>query len=162
GFTISSDCATGSTTCTVNNNNNAGNVTLGLNGNDLIGTVTVGSQGGSVTYGTGGSVTFTVTVNRGTSAGSFNANLTTAAVPSGATTSFSPNPVVFTASDISKTSTLTITTAATTLAATGTSFTVTATNAGGAGDSGSGNGSLTVGKRPITVTAASNTKIYDG
>jgi hypothetical protein len=118
-----------------------------------IASVNVGSQTGTLTYGTAGSATFTITVNRGSgpgSAGAFNAALSvTTALPAGMTASFSPNPIAFAAAESSKTSTLTIITTAATLANSpaGTGFTVRAAlTTGGGADNASGNGTVTVQK----------------
>ena len=66
----------------------------------------------------GGIATYMITVYRGSgpgSPGSFTANLSiTAPLPTGATASFSPNPVSFTPSDNTKTATLTISTSGST------------------------------------------------
>ncbi|MCX7993891.1 MAG: HYR domain-containing protein, partial [Fimbriimonadales bacterium] len=59
----------------------------------------------------GGSVSYTVTINRGTgqgSTGSFDADLSISGLPAGITHSFSPNPVGFTGGQNSRTSTLTL------------------------------------------------------
>ena len=76
----------------------------------LVGSVTVGSQTGSLTTGTGGSVTYLITVTRGTGAGAFTATLSANGLPGGANASFSPSSLSFLASDTTKTATLTVTT----------------------------------------------------
>ncbi|MDP2208241.1 MAG: MBG domain-containing protein, partial [Bacteroidota bacterium] len=118
-----------------------------------VGSVTVSAQVGTLTYGTSGSVTYTVTVNRGSgggSSGSFTADLSiTASLPSGATASFSPNPVSFTPTDNSKTATLTISTTASTPAGS-TTFTVKAATS--ASDYAVNNGTLSIGKATPTIT----------
>jgi len=118
-------------------------------------TFTDGTKVGSVSVGTqspspvtaGNSATYTVTVNRGTSGGSsgaFTADLSvTTTLPSGATASFSPNPVSFTPSENSKNATLTISTSGTTPAGTH-GFTVRATKSDAAGDWAEGTGTLNV------------------
>src|SRR5882724_3237929 len=157
---LSGGCTTAGPTCSFNMNNLAITVTATFTPNDSVDSVAVGSQSGAVTYGTGGSVTFPITVNRGITTGAFSANLTIGALPVGATALFSPNPVAFAAGDNSKTSTLTITTANTTPAVTATSFTVTATNTTLASDNASGNGSLTVSKAHLSVTADNKSRLY--
>jgi hypothetical protein len=120
-----------------------------------VGSVTVGAQSPSTLYA-GDNGTFTITVFRGSGGGSlgaFTAALSiTTALPTGATASFSPNPIAFSAGESSDTSTLTITTTATgapgaTPAGT-TAFTVkAATSASDFANSpptGSGSGSLVV------------------
>ena len=78
-----------------------------------VGTVTVGAQSGTPTYGTAGSATYTVTVNRGAAGGSFSAALSVPQrTPAGASASFSPSTVSFAPADSSKTSALTVNTAA--------------------------------------------------
>jgi hypothetical protein len=109
-----------------------------------VGSVTVGAQSPNpVTAGS--SATYTITVNRGSgpgSPGSFTANLSiTTPLPTGATASFSPNPVSFDPGDSSKTSTLTITTTGSTPAGSH-SFTVKADTS--ASDFATGNGTLNV------------------
>ena len=157
---LSGGCTTAGPTCSFNMNNLAITVTATFTPNDSVDSVAVGSQSGAVTYGTGGSVTFPITVNRGITTGAFSANLTIGALPVGATALFSPNPVAFAAGDNSKTSTLTITTANTTPAVTATSFTVTATNTTLASDNASSNGSLTVSKAHLSVTADNKSRLY--
>ncbi len=124
--------------------------------------VTVGAQSGTVTYGTGGSVTFPVTVSRAAAGAAFSAALTIGTLPAGATGSFLVSPLVFLATDLTKSTTLTIITTNTTFAGTATPFTVTATNTVSATDNASGDGALTVNKLAITVTAVTDTKTYDG
>ena len=110
-----------------------------------VGAVAVGSQTGTLTAGTAGSATHSVTVNRNGATGTaFTANLSATGLPAGATASFSPSSVSFASGDTSKTSTLTITT--TSAAAAGsTPFTVRATNPNATGDFSDGNGNLLVG-----------------
>src|SRR3989441_8093724 len=137
-------------------------VTVNAAGSGKVGVVSVGTQSGTLTYGTAGSATFPITVNRSGS-GSFTANLTLPA-PAGASFSFSPSSLSFTSTDISKTSTLTINTASTTPAG-ATSFTVQAKNPDPAlpADYGQGNGTLTVNKKNLTISGAvANNKQYDG
>lgn len=55
------------------------------------GTVTVAAQSGTLTYGTGGSVTYPITVTRsGNGGGGFTATLTISGLPTGASGSFTP------------------------------------------------------------------------
>ena len=120
-------------------------------GTNKVGSVTVGSQSGTLTQGTAGSVNYTVTVNRGSgssSSGSFTVDMNiTTLLPSGATYSFSPNPVSFLSADNTKTSTLTITTTSATPAGT-TTFTVKATRSDSASDFATGTGTLTINAAP--------------
>src|SRR2546427_159159 len=137
-------------------------VTVNAAGSFKVGVVSVGAQTGTLTYGTAGSATFLITVNRSGS-GSFTANLTLPA-PAGASFSFSPSSLSFSSSDNSKTSTLTINTASTTPAG-ATSFAVQAKNPDPAlpADYGQGNGTLTVNKKNLTISGAvANNKEYDG
>ena len=157
-----SGCTGTTSPCNFSMGNAGQSITATFTAANKLGTVTVGAQTGTITYGTGGSVNFLVTVNRSTGAGAFNANLTIGSLPAGATGSFSPNPVVFTAGDNSKTSTLTITTTSAALPITASSFTVTATNTVVSADNASGNGSLTIGKKIITPSITANNKPYDG
>lgn len=126
-----------------------------------VGTVTVAAQSGTLTYGTAGSATFAVTVNRGSgpgSAGAFTATLSiTTALPTGATSSF-PATVSFAANESSKTSTLTISTSAATPAGSY-AFTVRAANTGA--DFATSTGTLTIGPRSITGSFTASDKVYD-
>ena len=109
-----------------------------------LGTVTVGAQSGTLTYGTAGSATFSVTVTRTVfSPSNFNASVS--GLPAGATGSFSlSNPVSFFGS--SRTITLTVNTLATTPAGAVT-ITVTAQN-----------GAITrIGTQTLTVAKANQT-----
>ena len=127
-----------------------------------VGTVTVGTQSGSVTFGTPGSVTYSVTVTKlGNGSGTF--NLTAPLVPGGVTASFSPSTLTYAAGDTSKSATLTLTTSAATQAATGAAFSVVATNAGQSADSSLGAGSLAVNKASstTTVTCPANVTLGD-
>ena len=128
-----------------------------------VGTVTVGTQSGSVTFGTPGSVTYSVTVTKlGNGSGTF--NLTAPLVPGGVTASFSPSTLTYAAGDTSKSATLTLTTSAATQAATGAAFSVVATNAGQSADSSLGAGSLAVNKASstTTVTCTAGPFVYTG
>ncbi len=128
-----------------------------------VGSVSVGSQVGTLTYGTGSSAAYLVTVNRNGATGvAFSAALSVAStLPAGATASFSPSTVAFGANDTSKTSTLTVSTAAATPAGSAV-FTVQAANTTVAGDLAAGNGSLSIGTKPITAAVAASNKTYDG
>lgn len=122
--------------------------------------IAISAQSGSVTYGTSGSVTYTVTVTATGGANNF-VTCTFGAVsglPAGVTAAFTPNPARRRGAGTA-TSTLTLTTnAGTTPATTNDAFTVScARNSGG---SLSINGSLTVSPRPVTVTAAAQSKNY--
>src|SRR2546425_1765904 len=88
--------------------------------------VSVSPQSGALTFGTGGSATYVVTINR-TGNGSLDVSLAvTSALPAGATASFSPSTVSFSGGiPLSKTSTLTILTSSSTPAGT-TNFTIRA------------------------------------
>jgi len=130
-----------------------------------VGSVTVGAQSGTLTHGTAGSATYTITVNRGSgggSSGAFTANLTiTTSLPTGVTVvSFVPNPVSFTSGQSSRTATLTLQTTAATPAVSSFSFTVEARTS--ASDFATRDGTLTVNKAPVTATAGSGSAIYDG
>jgi hypothetical protein len=115
-----------------------------------VGSVVVGTQTGTLTAGTAGSVTYTVTVNRAdNSFDAFNASLTiTGFLPTGVTFSFDPDTVFFGADEVSNTSTLTITTTSGTPAWT-TYFTVRAQNTENEKDYAEGQGTLTVGAVPL-------------
>ncbi|MCL5003734.1 MAG: chitobiase/beta-hexosaminidase C-terminal domain-containing protein [Patescibacteria group bacterium] len=114
-----------------------------------VGSVVVGSQTGTLTFGTASSVTFNVTVNRGSS-GTFDAALSlTTGLPTGALSSFLPGSLHFASSDSTHTSTLTITTTSSTPAGS-TSFTAKALYS--VSDYATGNGTLTV-NAPADTTA---------
>ena len=136
-----------------------------------VGNATISLQSGSLTYGTAGTATYTVTVNRGTATGAFDANLSlTSTLPSGASFTFTvggtvSNVLHFGAGDSSLTATLTITTG--TRAAAGSSaFTVRAdgldSNGNTTGNFGSATGTLAIAKRVLTVSASAGNKAYDG
>jgi hypothetical protein len=128
-----------------------------------VGSVTVGAQSGTLTYGTAGSATYTITVNRGSgggSSGAFTADLgVTTTMPTGATATFSPNPVSFTPGQTSRSSTLTITTTNSTPAG-ATSFTVKAWTSDK--DYAEANGTLTVGKGTPIITWSNPADIVYG
>ena len=126
-----------------------------------VGSVTVGAQSPNPVT-PGNSATYTITVNRGSgpgSSGAFTATLSiTTALPTGAGSSFSPNPVSFTPSQDSRTSTLTISTSLTTPGGTP-SFTVKASTS--ANDFATGDGTLSICVPPsITAHPSSATKVY--
>jgi len=130
-----------------------------------VGSVVVGSQVGTLTYGTAGSVTYTVTVYRGTAEAAFDANLCIkTALPTGASASFSVTPVSFALKEVSKTSTLTIGTSDSTPAGS-TSFTVSAFVSGtctSPADYATGDGTLTVTKATPVITWANPADIVYG
>lgn len=131
------------TPITVNNKNDRSGGVVPFS--PKVGTVSVGAQIGTLTFGTAGSVTYLVTVNRGSgggSSGTFTANLSiTSSLPAGVTATFSPNPIPFTPTDDSKTSTLTLTTTNATPAGS-TEFTVHSSTS--ASDFATGSGTLTI------------------
>ncbi|NTW98008.1 MAG: multicopper oxidase domain-containing protein, partial [Oscillochloris sp.] len=122
-----------------------------------VGSVSVAAQVGSLTFGTSSSVTYTVTVTRATNQ-TLTANLSISGLPAGATPSFSPSSLNWSAGGTTRTSTLTITTAAATpsTAPTGSPFTVTATRSGNGngGDNASRTGTLTIAKASQTISFA--------
>src|SRR3972149_5721586 len=111
----------------------------------------------------GSSATYTITVNRGTgpgNSGGFNADLTiTTTLPAGPTALFSPNPVEFSNTQNSRTSTLTISTTSSTSAGP-TGFTVKAERT--AGDFATGNGTLIINKDTPVITWANPADIVYG
>ncbi len=109
--------------------------------------VSVGNQTGTLTYGTGGSVTYAISTS-GYSSGT-GPTLTISGLPSGATGVFSPATV----DSSNKTSTLTVTTTSAASAVTNDSFTV---SAGSTNDT----GTLTIAKRLVSVTADAKSKTY--
>jgi hypothetical protein len=136
-----------------------------------VGSVAASSQNGALTYGTAGSTTYTITVNRGTATGAFDSILTvTAGLPAGSTYSFTvggtvTNTLHFNDTDNSLTATLTVSTATKTPAG---NFTLGVkaerVDASGnlTGDLATGTGTLAVGKRALTVTATGQNRVYDG
>jgi hypothetical protein len=127
-----------------------GTLVVGATTGTKVGSVAVTSQTGTVTYGTGGSVSYTVTVIRGAS-GAFTADLTIGALPSGVSASFSSSSLGFAAADTSHTSTLTLTTSNATPAGSS-NFEVIATNASASGDMATNVGTLAVNKATPTIT----------
>ena len=137
------------TNTSAGNDNSVGTDSLRVTGG--VGSVAVGAQSPSP-LPAGHSATYTVTVNRGSSTGNFTANLTTSALPAGATGTFSPTAVSFTAAaQTSQQSTLTITSTAA-LAAGTYPFSVSATNPLRTDDAKSANASL-VTSAPATTLA---------
>jgi MBG domain-containing protein/Big-like domain-containing protein/Kelch motif protein/galactose oxidase-like protein len=123
-----------------------------------IASVTVGSQTGTLTYGTAGSATYTVTPVRGNN-GTVNGTLSViSGLPAGVIASFSPNSGTWTSNGGTAfpSFTLTLTTSAATLAGT---FTFTVQAADG-GDTATGTGTLTIGKRNATWTTNAASKTY--
>ena len=112
-----------------------------------VGFVSVGAQSGTVCSTTGGTATYTVTVNRGSgggSSGSFTANLTISGLPAGVGFGFGTTPLSFAPSDATKSTTLTLSTSGTPAGAT--SFSVRASTS--ASDFATGSGSLLVNQPP--------------
>jgi hypothetical protein len=141
---------------------NTGQGVIIPNNTSKIASVTLSAQSGTLTYGTAGSVTFTVTVNP-TGVGVFTTTaLTVTGLPAGVTGSFNPTTVTGGPGTTGVTSILTLT--STSAAAGGTiNFTVTATNHSDSNDTKSGNGTFTLGTRPVTLTAGSLiATTYDG
>jgi len=114
--------------------------------------VTVSAQTGTLTYGTGGNATYTVTIGLNGNNDNITINLSIGALPSGVTAGFNPAQFTNVTNNANRTSTLTLTTTATTPVSLspGTAFTVTATKVGGG--SASGNGALIVNKANSTTT----------
>jgi hypothetical protein len=136
-----------------------------------VGAVSISAQTSSLTYGTAGSATYTVTVNRGTGTGAFDAGLAvTAGLPAGATYVLTvggtaTDTLHFGAGDNTLTATLTITSAVHTPAGSS-PFTVTAqqldTSGDPTGDQSTAGGTLAINQRVLTVTATAQNKVYDG
>ena len=114
--------------------------------------VTLTAQSGALTYGTAGNATYTVTLHR-TSNGNASAIPTITGLPTGATGTFSPNPVNFSGNNPTTTSTLTIHTTITTPAGSPT-FTVQATDGNDSTNFVTGTGTVTVNKANATVVVA--------
>jgi hypothetical protein len=144
---------------------------VGSSAASSVGSVNVTSQNGVLTYGTAGSATFTISVNRGAAADAFDANLAlTTGLPAGSTYSFTvggtvTNTLHFSDTDETLTATLTISTATKTPAGSY-AFKVKAerVDASGdlTGDLATGTGTLSVGKRALAVNATGHDKVYDG
>ncbi len=112
--------------------------------------LTVGAQTGTLTAGTAGSVTFTVTVNRnnGTPA---NFNLSITGLPTGATSSFSVNnPVPFTITGAGSRSV--VLTVNTTTATPGGTFTLSVSASAAGSQTRTGTRTLTINPGPPTIT----------
>ncbi|RTY88012.1 hypothetical protein EKL32_25520, partial [Flavobacterium sp. GSN2] len=121
---------------------------------------TVGAQSGTLTYGIGGTVTYTFNVTANNSAGSFTAVMSATSLPSGiVSASFSPTSFTL-APNGSQTVVFTIQTSNTTNVPTG-SFTVTATGGGGAGSK-SDTATLVISKANQTITWANPADITYG
>ena len=112
-----------------------------------VGSIVIDPQAGTLTYGTGGQATYGVHVT--TNGSGSTGTLSITGLPAGASGAFVP--ATFTGS---VTSTLTITTTNAALAG-ATTFTVRQNI-----DSTTGTKTLTVGKRPVTVTADAKSKAY--
>jgi len=119
------------------------------------------SQTGTITYGTSSNATYTVTIipDGGSDPSSTNLSLN-GTLPSGATFSFStPNPITLPGGSTTPIIvTLTITNSVSTNAGTTSGLSVSASNSP---TRTSGTTTYVINKRPITVTAQTNSKIYD-
>ncbi|HOI48089.1 MAG TPA: Ig-like domain-containing protein, partial [Prolixibacteraceae bacterium] len=94
---------------------------------------TVGSQTGTVTAGTGGTVTYNINAQRDGASNAFTTTLTTSTLPTGVTASFSPNSLSF-SKDPSTTLTSVLTLTISTTANAGTySFTISGSGGGTSG-----------------------------
>lgn len=117
-----------------------------------VGTVTVSAQTGTLNVGTGGSVTYVVTVTKGNTQ-NLSVALAATGLPAGASASF--NPTGWTnwagATGASRTSTLTVTTTAGTPGG-DVPFTVTATRVGTASDNASGGATLSITRIAQSIT----------
>ncbi|MFN0054934.1 MAG: YDG domain-containing protein [Planctomycetales bacterium] len=132
-----------------------------------LGSVTLGAQTGTLTYGTAGSVTYLVTVNRGSgggSTGAFVADLSmTTSLPSGASFSFGSNSLSFGESDNSLTTTLTVNSSTGTPAAGGPfAFTISAKVSGNPADLVTTDGQLAVSRKALTGSITATNRAYDG
>jgi hypothetical protein len=135
------------------------------NGPAVISSVVVSSPSGPRIYGTGGTITYTVTVTRSSTDNNQTATLGISGLPAGITGAFSPasftGPNDFGSGGgqvASKQTTLTLTTTASASAITNASFTVTATGT----NSVSGTGNFTINKKDITGSFTASNKVYDG
>jgi hypothetical protein len=129
-----------------------------------VGSVSVGAQTGTLIYGSAGSATYTVTVDRGTTTGAFVADLSLATtLPTNVSSSFSTSSLSFGASDNSLSTTFTINALsgaqATTTPA---SFTIQAAVDGNPSDFATGNGNLTITPLSVTPSILITNKTYDG
>jgi hypothetical protein len=133
--------------------------------------VDVSAQSGTLTYGTGGDATYTVTVNRDLAfVGAFDVVLdVTAGLPSGATFSFEvggvpTNELNFTASDDSLSATLIVSTSNDSPAGSFLFDVSAEVTSGGVptGDFVTNTGTLVIGKLALTGTITAADKAYDG
>ncbi len=124
--------------------------------------VSVGAQTGSLTYGTAGSATYTVSVTKGT-LNSLTAALSVTGLPTGASGVFVPAQLSWgTGVGSTQNSTLTVTTTAAAPGGAAT-FTVRAERVGNAGDFATGTGTLTVNPAAPSVTfGPAPTPVYAG
>lgn len=121
-------------------------------------TVSPTQSGAALTYGTGASVTYTVTITSSTGNQNGSENFTfnwTGGTPTGVTLSPATN---FNPRGVTTPFTLTVTTSNTTAAGTY-NFTITSTHTGGTATS-SVSSSLVIGKRALTITATGPAKTY--
>jgi len=121
-----------------------------------VGSVVLGAQAGSLCAGTAGSVSFPVTVKRGTGSGSngnFIATMTATGLPAGVTPVFTPNPIQVVSQADSASGTLTLSTTA--LTSSGSfSFHVKATTS--ASDTAGTNATLTIDLEKQETTTPAN------
>lgn len=142
-----------------------------LTNSPSIGSVSVSAQSGTLTYGTLGSATYVVTVNRAAgTTGAFDVDLSLSGLPSGVTSVFTVGGTTtdvlhFGDADTSLTATLTLSNALKTGAGSSL-FTVQAEqlddNGDPTGDVAVSTGSLAIGKRVLVVSATGQNKVYDG
>ncbi|UKJ06974.1 MBG domain-containing protein [Solitalea lacus] len=117
--------------------------------------MSVGSQTGSVIYGTGGMVTYLITVTANGAGASTALNIQD--LPAGVTASFSPSTLIV-AKNGSTTSTLTLTISTSAAATAGVTFRVTEST-----DRATVDGTLVIDKRPLTISGVTaNNKVYNG
>jgi hypothetical protein len=128
------------------------NVPMAFAATRTVASVGVTAQSGSLTYGTSGTATYTVTVTPSSGGSGTVTTLGTSGLPTGVTASFSP-AIVNVDNGGPQTSTLTLTSSVTALPAT-TSFSITNTLTPGV----TGTGSVVIGKRPVTITADAKAK----
>ncbi|MFT3681079.1 MAG: YDG domain-containing protein [Ferruginibacter sp.] len=135
---------------------------MASNANNTVASLSVSaSQTGSLTYGTAGSVTYTVTITpsgAGSAAGSASLSISGTSLPAGATASFSTNPVTLPASSATPINvTLTINTLGTTAAGTTSGITVSTPPSVVSGGT-----SLVIGQKNLTITVTAQNKTYNG
>ena len=123
-----------------------------------IGAVTVGSQTGTLTYGTAGSATFSVTTAR-TGNGTVNGTFSVIGLPAGATATFVPPTFTAMGNNAFPNATLTVSTTASAPAGT---YSITVHCDDGNDHSTSGAGTLTIGPKHITGSFTAQGKQYDG